>query len=112
MIVMLLTVVIVASTFCTSSRKAVAAKPDSITYTDNIQHIMTARCSPCHMPTGNKEQLNTFATVRDHIDEIITRIQLNPGEKGFMPMRHPKLSADTINLFVQWKAQGLPNTKP
>jgi hypothetical protein len=94
-------------TFCTSSRNAKKKVP-KITYMANVQPIMVANCSPCHMPPeGNKKPYNTYALVKDDVDEIIRRVSLNPGERGFMPMRHPKLSDSTINVFVQWKADGL-----
>jgi hypothetical protein len=89
--------------FCTGPKKA-STKAPSITYVGNIQPIVVNSCSPCHIPPqGNKKPYNTYASVKADIDEIINRIQRNPGEKGFMPQRHPKLSDSTINLFVQWK---------
>jgi hypothetical protein len=51
--------------------------------------------------------LHTYATAKTNIDEMITRIQLNPGDKGFMPFKHPKLPDSTIQVFVKWKADGL-----
>jgi hypothetical protein len=38
---------------------------------------------------------------------MLTRINLNPGDRGFMPFKHPKLSDNTINVFAQWKKDGL-----
>ncbi len=65
-------------------------------------------CSPCHIPPeGKKKSYNNYAAVKADIDAILTSIQKNPNEKGFMPMRHPKLSDSTINVFVQWKNNGL-----
>jgi hypothetical protein len=95
--------------FCTSSRKARLAKATpKITYVTHIQPIIAASCSPCHIPPkGNKTPYVTYDSVRADIDEIIARIQRNPGEKGFMPARHPKLPDSTINVFVQWKNDGL-----
>ena len=93
--------------FCTGSRKAQKAIPKT-TYTAHVQPIIASSCSPCHIPPGgNKEALNTYATAKNEIDEIIERISLNPCEKGFMPMRHPKLPDSTIQVFVKWKNDGL-----
>ena len=87
--------------FCTGTKNA---SSKAVTYVGNIQPIISNSCSPCHIPPqGNKKPFNTYATVKADIDEILTRIQKNPGEKGFMPQRHPKLSSDTINLLVKWK---------
>lgn len=88
--------------FCTGPKSSLGSK--KITYAANIQPLVVNSCSPCHFPPqGNKKPLNTYATVKAEIDEVITRVQKNPGEKGFMPQRHPKLSDSTINLFVRWK---------
>ena len=74
----------------------------------NIQPIISTSCAPCHIPPqGNKKPYNTYAAAKEDIDEMIARISKNPGERGFMPMRHPKLSADTIHTFVKWKEDGL-----
>jgi hypothetical protein len=93
--------------FCATSKKAKLTEVPKITYMAHIEPIITKSCSPCHIPgKGNKTPYNTYASVKEDIDEIISRVQRNPTDKGFMPMRHPKLSADTINTFVQWKADG------
>lgn len=93
--------------FCSSTKQA--QKPvEKVTYTANVQPLIQNHCSPCHIPPkGNKEALHTFETAKANIDESIKRIQLNPGEKGFMPFKHPKLSDSTINVFVKWKEDGL-----
>jgi hypothetical protein len=40
---------------------------------------------------------------------MIARIELNPGQKGFMPCKRSKLSDSTINVFKQWRDSGMPN---
>ena len=93
--------------YCHSAKKAQKAHVD-VTYEANVQPIIAASCSPCHIPPGgNKEPLNTYAGASKNIDAMIERIQKNPGDKGFMPFKHPKLSDSTIHVFVQWKADGL-----
>lgn len=101
-----------AMQFCTSSKKSQAstapAKPKSLTYEANVQPIMAVSCAPCHIPPqGNKKPYNTYTAVKADIDDILVRIQKNPGERGFMPARHPKLSDSTINVFKQWQTDGL-----
>ena len=96
--------------FCSSSKKVSKNNKTvtNITYMSNIEPIISSSCSPCHIPPkGNKKALNTYSAAKSNIDEIIARISKNPGDKGFMPMRHPKLSADTINVFVQWRNEGM-----
>ena len=94
--------------YCSSSKKA-AAKVPLLTYEANIQPIITEKCSPCHIPAkgGNKLALDNFEAVKVNIDPVIDRISREPHEKGFMPMRKPKLSDSTINVIKQWKADGL-----
>jgi hypothetical protein len=93
--------------FCSTSRKAQKEVP-KVTYASNVQPIISTQCTPCHIPPGGKvTALNTYAAATKEIDDIIRRIQLNPGEKGFMPMKHPKLPDSTIQVFVHWKADGL-----
>lgn len=92
--------------YCTSSKK-VADVPRT-TYTADVAPLITQNCSPCHIPPrGNKGPLNTFETAKANIDESIERINKAPGDRGFMPFKHPKLSDSVINVFVKWKADGL-----
>jgi hypothetical protein len=98
---------VVLFTQCRSTKSATGAK--KLSYAADVQPIMAEKCTPCHFPDkgGRVEALNSSASVKDHIDDIIRRIQLNPGEKGYMPFKKPKLSDSTINVFKQWKADGL-----
>jgi hypothetical protein len=106
-ILILLLLVIALFQFCTSTKKAQVTVP-KVTYTANVQPLIVMNCSPCHIPPkGNKEALNTYEAAKTNLDSMIVRIQRNPDEKGFMPFKHPKLSDSTINVFVQWKADGL-----
>jgi|SRR5215218_8785113 len=96
--------------YCSTSKKAqnTNANAGKITYTANVQPIMAASCNPCHMPPeGKKKPYNNYNAVKTDIDEILTRIQKNPDEKGFMPARHPKLPDSTILVLAQWKKDGL-----
>ena len=99
--------------FCTSSKQPASSAEDvtkapTVTYLADIQPIVTTHCAPCHFPPkGNKKPLDNYADVKSEIDDIIARIELNPGEKGFMPAKHPKLPDATIQLFKTWKAEGL-----
>jgi hypothetical protein len=97
--------------YCHSSKKAAGSTTEAKTaslYTGNVEAVVQKTCTPCHFPPGgNKKPLNTYAAVRDNIDDIIRRIELNPTDRGFMPFKHPKLSQDTINIFKQWKADGM-----
>jgi hypothetical protein len=94
--------------FCTSSKKAQVPQAPLVTYVANVAPIVQTNCTPCHFPPGgNKAPLNSYATVKTNIDNIIDRIKKNPTDRGFMPFRHPKLSDSTIHVFEQWKTDGL-----
>ncbi|MBA4196761.1 MAG: hypothetical protein C0459_04320 [Chitinophaga sp.] len=98
--------------FCSSAKKAQSkaepAKPAALTYEANIKPLIATKCSPCHIPPqGRKEPYDNYANVKKDIDDIVRRISLNPGERGFMPQKNAKLSDSAINVFKQWKADGL-----
>jgi mono/diheme cytochrome c family protein len=94
--------------YCHTAKKAAAAAP-VVSYESNIQPLIMASCAPCHVPSkgGNKEALDNYGNAKKDIDDIIRRIQLNPDEKGFMPMKHPKMSDADIAVFKAWKETGL-----
>ena len=95
---------------CGPSKKAAATVVPKLNYETNMQTVIAAHCSPCHIPSkgGNKKAYDNFANVKTDIDEIVRRMELNPGERGFMPFKKTeKLSDSTIALFKQWKADGL-----
>jgi len=95
--------------YCSSSKKSSsAAKPVLLNYVTNVQPTIVANCSPCHIPPrGNKKALDTYDAAKSNVDDIIARIKLAPGQRGFMPFKHDKLSDSVINIFVQWKSDGL-----
>ena len=94
---------------CGPSKKAVAMIP-KLNYETNMQAVIVANCSPCHIPAkgGNKKPYDNFANVKTDIDELIRRIELEPTVRGFMPFKkNAKLSDSTIAVFKQWRADGL-----
>jgi hypothetical protein len=96
---------------CHSAKKASAKTPvPNLTYQANIQPLVTNNCSPCHFPSkgGNKKPFDTYDAIKANIDSMIARIELNPGQKGFMPFKKAKLSDSTINVFKQWRNNGTP----
>lgn len=95
---------------CGPSQKVTTVAAPKSNYETNVQATVMANCSPCHIPAngGRKRAYDNFANVKADIDEIIRRIELNPADRGFMPFRKAeKLSDSVINVFKQWKADGL-----
>jgi hypothetical protein len=101
--------IVVLFSNCHSSKKAQAAVTPKLSYETSVQTLIVANCSPCHIPAkgGNKKPLDSYASVKETIDDIINRIELEPGTRGFMPFKHAKLSDSTIAVFKQWKTDGL-----
>lgn len=107
----LLMAAVTVFTYCGSSKQAstsAKAKP-VINYQANIMALVQANCTPCHFPEkgGRKKPLDSYAAVSSQIEEVLRRIQLTPGQKGFMPDRKPKLADSTIQSIMQWKTDGL-----
>lgn len=92
---------------CGSAKKAQASA--KATYSKDVLAVIESKCTPCHIPSkgGKKTAYDVYANVKADIDNIIRRIELNPGERGFMPMRGEKLNAETIALFKKWKEDGM-----
>ena len=106
-LILCLIAIVVLFQFCNPSKKMNASHA-AITYTANIQPLIIANCTPCHIPPkGFKKAYNTYDAVKGDIDEILRRANLNPGDRGFMPFKHSKLPDSTILVLSQWKAGGL-----
>jgi uncharacterized membrane protein len=95
---------------CNPSKKATTANIPKSTYATHVSTVIMNTCSPCHIPAkgGNKKSYDNFANVKTDIDEIIRRIELNPGDKGFMPFKKTaKLSDSVIMVFKKWRTDGM-----
>lgn len=95
--------------YCNPAKRAAKTTVKS-TYSNDVSSLVVTFCSPCHIPAngGKKKPYDSYATVKSDIDEIIKRIELNPGDKGFMPMRRTtRLSDSVIAVFKKWKDDGL-----
>lgn len=108
-ILFVLSAIAVFFSYCSSSKKATAAPVAKTTYETNVKSLVETSCSPCHIPAkgGRKKPLDTYASIRENIDDIIRRVELNPTDRGFMPFKNAKLSDSAINIFKQFKTDGL-----
>lgn len=108
-VLLLLIATAIIFSYCGSSKKASASAPHKMVYENSLQTLIVGNCSPCHIPEkgGQKKSYDNYANVKGDIDEIIRRIELHPGEKGYMPFKRDRLSDSTIAVFKQWKTDGM-----
>jgi len=80
-----------------------------VTYTTDVMPLLQAKCSPCHIPSkgGKKASFETYESAKKYGNDILARVQLNPTDRGFMPMRHDKLAEAEITIIKNWNEQGL-----
>ncbi|MBK8611078.1 MAG: hypothetical protein IPL84_14330 [Chitinophagaceae bacterium] len=96
--------------FAACTKKASPAKVVVKTnYNIDIVPLLQARCTPCHLPSqkGFKANFENYESAKKYAADMVTRIQLNPGDKGFMPFKHAKLAEEEIAVFKKWVADGL-----
>ena len=100
---------------CGASKKAsddnyVVAK-NAVSYEKDISPFMTRSCSPCHFPDeGKKKYLDTYASVKENIEDILVRVQKPIEEKGYMPWKSkkPALTDVEIDKLKLWAGQNFP----
>ena len=99
--------VVAIFSYCNSAKKATAsAKAPSFTWATHIEPLMISKCGPCHVAgKGNKLPLDNMDNVKSHIDDIIRRIQMQPGERGYMPFKNERLSDAEIAMVKTWKEE-------
>lgn len=100
---------------CYSNKDASIYKPKTVianvSYEQNIKPIMMQKCTPCHFPKfGKKEMLDTYDATKEHIKDIIVRVQLPEDDVKFMPFKSKKspLTANEIEIFKNWINQKFP----
>ncbi len=105
-----LTVATLVFANCNQSKKIAATPVPKSTYATDLSVVIMNNCVPCHIPAkgGFKKAYDNYANVKTDIDEMIRRIELNPGDKGFMPFKKTqKLPDSTIAAFKKWRDDGL-----
>ncbi len=95
--------------FAACTKKASPAKVKSTTYTTDIAPLMVAKCSPCHLPSkgGRKADFENYEGAKKYGADMLARVMLNPGDRGFMPFKHDKLPAEEIAIIKNWVDQGM-----
>jgi hypothetical protein len=94
---------------CTKKASPGKATEKATTYTTDIMPLVQAKCTPCHLPSkgGNKANFENYEGAKKYGAEMLARVILNPGDRGFMPFKHPKLPEAEIALIKKWVDQGL-----
>ena len=86
------------------------AKVVKSTYATDMVPLISANCSPCHIPAkgGRKKAYDNYLNVKADIEDMLKRIQLNPTDRGFMPFKATsRLPDSTINAFKKWRDDGM-----
>ncbi len=102
-------ILIVITVFAACTKKASPAKNMPTTYTSDIMPLIQAKCSPCHLPSkgGNKANFENYESAKKYGAEMLDRVMIAPGQRGFMPKNHDKLTDTEIALIKKWIDQGL-----
>ena len=95
--------------FIACSKKAHPAKVRPTTYTMDIAPLLQAKCTPCHLPSrgGRKANFETYESAKGYAAEMLDRVMIAPGQRGFMPQKNEKLPETEIALIKKWIDQGL-----
>jgi hypothetical protein len=108
----LMVVVLIASCSKKStSVKSVAEKPMPTVYTAHVLPLLQMNCTPCHFPSkgGFKANFENYESALKFGPDMLVRIQLNPGKRGFMPFKGTnKLAAEDIAVIKKWVDEGMP----
>ncbi|WP_020535086.1 hypothetical protein [Lewinella cohaerens] len=81
-----------------------------VTYQQHILPIFEVHCLSCHGErVSKKRQLYTYGSVKEKIDDILFRVQLDPSNRKFMPykMRQAPLTSAQISVLQAWKDGGM-----
>jgi len=84
----------------------------NVTYSANVATIINNNCIVCHGTTpanGAPMSLVTYEQVKQAVQErgLLERISRAQGAEGMMPLGGTRLPQATIDVLIQWNAQGL-----
>jgi hypothetical protein len=109
LLVLIVTGLIVFAACSKKNNPGKSSKIVATTYTMDVAPLIQAKCTPCHVPSkgGRKASFETYEAAKQWGAEMVSRIERNPGDRGFMPFKNPKLPAEEIAVFKKWVADGL-----
>jgi hypothetical protein len=110
--VILISALMSVTIFAACSKKNSASKTPKViptTYVTDMVPLIQLKCNPCHLPSkgGFKANFENYEGVKKYGAEMLARVQLNPGDRGFMPFKHEKLTAEEIVIIKKWVDQGM-----
>ena len=110
--IILLLLVAGIAVFTACSKKSNVGKAPKViptTYVADIVPLLQSKCTPCHFPSkgGFKANFENYESAKKYSADMLARVQLNPGDRGFMPFKHEKLTAEEIVIIKKWVDQGL-----
>lgn len=81
---------------------------NNVTYTNSISGIISNNCISCHGSVNPNAglDLSTYTLVKNNVDLILGRIDLQTGQTGIMPPSG-RMPDNNIQAFKNWKTQGL-----
>ncbi|MDC8003645.1 hypothetical protein POV27_06250 [Aureisphaera galaxeae] len=85
---------------------------ETVTFQD-VRFVFENICQACHSnppQNGAPMPLVTYNDVRNAVLDrgLLDRISRQEGAPGLMPLGGPRLPQETIDLIMQWSADGLP----
>ena len=79
-----------------------------VTWDDDVQPLMAARCKRCHGSHGSAHRMDDLPLWREEIELILSALR-----DGRMPLPpNPPLTPDQVDLVVQWRDDGLLESRP
>ncbi len=83
-----------------------------ISYNNTVKAIIDNNCTNCHSNppiNGAPNPLTTYLEVVNSVNNnLIERIEKQPGENGAMPLGAPRLPQPTIDQIIAWRANNTP----
>lgn len=82
---------------------------NTITFSGNVLPLLKLKCSPCHLRSkgGKKTNFENYNAAKKYASIMLTRIQLNPRQKDFMPSKNDKLNEEEVAVLKKWIEDGL-----
>lgn len=107
--ILIITVISTAFFAACTKKASVGKTAKATTYTTDIMPLIQAKCTPCHLPSkgGFKANFENYEGAKKYGAEMLVRVMLNPGDRGFMPFKHDKLPAEEIALLKKWVDGGM-----